>query len=313
MKFSAGLAPAAVPFAATALLLAAGFAPGCVASDAAPSAYGDSARGARGKADGLTDPELPCDVLAVVENHCVKCHSGPSARKGVHMDSYAAIVGPLPSNPSKTVAEQALARMQNPMSPMPPLSQFQLQQAQIDAFAAWVNAGAPPTGCEAPADGGLDGNDGAADSGSTAADPFLEPPMCSSGVLWMDGNTGSPHMNPGRACLSCHKFTPEAPVLAFAGTAYPTGHEPNDCFGSDAEGAVVVVTDANGIEHAAAVNAAGNFGIFEGSAPFAMPYTARIEFEGRVRTMTDPQTVGDCNGCHTQNGKNGAPGRIALP
>jgi hypothetical protein len=26
--------------------------------------------------------------------------------------------------------------------------------------------------------------------------------------------------------------------------------------------------------------------------------------------MTTPQTIGDCNGCHTQSGSNGAPGRI---
>jgi len=29
--------------------------------------------------------------------------------------------------------------------------------------------------------------------------------------------------------------------------------------------------------------------------------------------MTAPQTSGDCNGCHTQTGANGAPGRITLP
>jgi hypothetical protein len=29
--------------------------------------------------------------------------------------------------------------------------------------------------------------------------------------------------------------------------------------------------------------------------------------------MSTLQSSGDCNGCHTEQGKNGAPGRIFLP
>ena len=44
-----------------------------------------------------------------------------------------------------------------------------------------------------------------------------------------------------------------------------------------------------------------------------MPFTAKVTYQGRERAMTAPQTSGDCNGCHTQAGANGAPGRITLP
>jgi hypothetical protein len=32
-----------------------------------------------------------------------------------------------------------------------------------------------------------------------------------------------------------------------------------------------------------------------------------------VRAMSTPQTDGDCNGCHTQDGVDKTPGRIILP
>lgn len=300
------------PLACAALLaLALGAAVGSGCAPTGTAAPADFGRGAGGKADGVGDPDLPCDIAALVSNHCTRCHAGPGARKGVKLDSYASITGPAPTAPTVTVAARALARMKDSLNPMPPQSQFPLEPAQIAAFEAWVNAGTPATGCAA-VDGGPDAGD--ATDAALAFDPFAVAPTCTSNDLWTGGNEGSPFMNPGRACLSCHKFAPGgAPDFAFAGTVYPTAYEPNDCFGSDAEGAKVIITDANGTEHTAVVNQAGNFGMLSGALPFAVPYTARVEFEGRVRHMSDPQTSGDCNGCHTSLGKNGAPGRIVLP
>ena len=59
------------------------------------------------------------------------------------------------------------------------------------------------------------------------------------------------------------------------------------------------------------VNDWGNFHIDNGS--LALPYTARVIYQGRTREMTTPQTHGDCNACHTQSGVGAAPGRILLP
>ena len=36
-------------------------------------------------------------------------------------------------------------------------------------------------------------------------------------------------------------------------------------------------------------------------------------YDDRVRMMVASQTAGNCNSCHTQNGANGAPGRIMAP
>ncbi|MGD0679831.1 MAG: hypothetical protein ABSC94_30975 [Polyangiaceae bacterium] len=41
--------------------------------------------------------------------------------------------------------------------------------------------------------------------------------------------------------------------------------------------------------------------------------TATITYNGKTAAMTTPQMTGDCNSCHTEQGANGAPGRIVLP
>jgi mono/diheme cytochrome c family protein len=43
------------------------------------------------------------------------------------------------------------------------------------------------------------------------------------------------------------------------------------------------------------------------------PFTAKVVVGGKERVMVGPQTLGDCNACHTQNGLQGAPGRIIVP
>jgi hypothetical protein len=95
--------------------------------------------------------------------------------------------------------------------------------------------------------------------------------------------------------MSCHADSnmaageQDAPIFAFAGTAYPTAHEPTDCIG---EGAQIVITDANGKEWFEIINAAGNFS--QDGLGFAYPYRANIRFQGREREMDDAQSIGDC-------------------
>jgi hypothetical protein len=125
-----------------------------------------------------------------------------------------------------------------------------------------------------------------------------------------------PEMMPGHACIACHEQTiaatgEDAPSFGFGGTAFPSGHEPDDCIGSGSEGARVTVTDATGRTFTATLNHSGNF--FVGAELPTFPITAVLEFQGRKRAMTTPQTSGDCNSCHTQEGDDGAPGRITLP
>jgi hypothetical protein len=103
-------------------------------------------------------------------------------------------------------------------------------------------------------------------------------------------------------------------MYTFMGTVFPTLHEPSDCVGAssqDYSGVQVTVIDAVGHEYAMSPNGAGNFMGSPGS--FQMPFTAKVTYQGREIDMTTPQTDGDCNGCHTELGSNGAPGRIMLP
>jgi hypothetical protein len=155
-------------------------------------------------------------------------------------------------------------------------------------------------------------NSGAADlamPGSTGPD-FAElntPVMCTSGTMWTSGDHGSSRMHPGAACIDCHDSN-FGPSLSFAGTVYPSAHEPDDCNG--ASGIQVVITDADGIPHTLNTNAAGNF---YSTSNYSLPFTAKVVSGGAERAMIAPQMTGDCNSCHTQDGTMDAPGRIVAP
>jgi mono/diheme cytochrome c family protein len=101
-------------------------------------------------------------------------------------------------------------------------------------------------------------------------------------------------------------------LYTIAGTVYPTVREPNDCNGVNGPAAAiqVVVTDAAGRVLTLPVNAAGNFFT---NAAVTFPFHARVVRGGAVRMMIAAQSSGNCNGCHTTDGANGAPGRIVVP
>ena len=156
------------------------------------------------------------------------------------------------------------------------------------------------------------GSSGRADGGDAdaAPDPFSAAPTCTSGVTWTRANHGSSEMNPGRTCIACHT-TEHGPALTIAGTVYPTAHEPDLCDGVDgSDGVMITIVDADGQTLTLSPNAAGNF---RSESRITAPYQAAIHYQGRDRSMGVMQTSGDCNGCHTQAGANGAPGRILLP
>jgi hypothetical protein len=186
------------------------------------------------------------------------------------------------------------------------------------ALAACGGGAGTAIGASVPAND-ADGGDGAdaggddAAGGNTAAgiDGVTDTqPICTSGNNWAKGNHGSSNMNPGRACLACHAMM-NGPSLAFAGTVYPTAHEPDLCDGVDgSDGARIVITGADGNTLTLTPGAAGNF---DSATKVMLPFTAKITYQGRARAMTATQTTGDCNSCHTQSGANGAPGRIVLP
>jgi hypothetical protein len=146
-----------------------------------------------------------------------------------------------------------------------------------------------------------------------AYDPYATAPTCTSGHNWTYGDSGSVLMHPGQACLNCHSMYFRAPNFAFAGTVYPSAHEPDDCNGADGlngDEMHVIVTDANGTVTDVFVNQSGNFYSYN---TVTFPITAVVTYQGRTRAMTTPAPSGDCNSCHTENGTSAAPGRIMLP
>lgn len=136
-------------------------------------------------------------------------------------------------------------------------------------------------------------------------------PRCTTGRFWTDGDLGSPGMHPGLSCIACHERSLGAPPFAIAGTVYASAREPDECAGTS-EPVQVEVTDATGKVFVLPVRSNGNFYKLA-VEPVAMPLRARVVAGGRARTMGGARESGDCNGCHTQSGAEGAPGRIVLP
>lgn len=235
---------------------------------------------------------LPCDVEQVLAARCTSCHSDPPiSGSPMGLVTYADLTGPAKSDPSKSVAQLSLDRMQSTSKPMPPSPAAPEAASDIAILQAWVTAGLPMGMCGAS--GGTDYN---------------TPLTCTSMTTWNLGDEGSSSMHPGGACINCHSSGGEGPRYTIAGTVFPTAHEPLDCNG--ASGATVVITDAAGAVLTLPTNRAGNF---YSRTALKLPYSAKVVVGGKERAMGATQMSGDCNSCHTDTGASGAPGRIMLP
>jgi mono/diheme cytochrome c family protein len=230
---------------------------------------------------------LPCDIAEIVKSECVGCH-GETRQAPIRLVSYEDFRAPS-SDAERSVAQLSLARMKSETRPMPPSGK--LEAARIAAFEAWVAAGAPSAVCDATA--------------TDTTPPKETPSVCTTNIL--ASTEPGEMMHPGLTCIACHAGN-RGPDFAIAGTVYPSLHEPNECMGFD--GARVILLDADGVPHTLQTNAAGNFMELES---FPVPYKALVARGTRILEMKTPQTNGDCNGCHTERGENGAPGRIMAP
>ena len=164
------------------------------------------------------------------------------------------------------------------------------------------------------------------DAGKPDAGTGLLPVTCFSKNTWDAGNIGGEGMNPGYACRSCHRgenFMGQNPTLDsnpqyamfFMGPVYGDFNEANLCAANAVPaGTVVEILDSAGVlKLSLPVDPSGNFRSTSVDAPFPMPYRARVRANGALRPMGDTQTNGDCNTCHTEQGREGAPGRIVWP
>jgi hypothetical protein len=263
---------------------------------------------------------LPCDVAMMLQAHCWSCHgSPPSGGAPTALVTYADLAAPAKSDPSKSMAQVAVARMLDTVSPMPPKPEPPVPTAERAPFMQWVNAGLPMGTCgsSSSSSSSSGATSTSSSSSSSSGGPYDTPLMCSSNTYWMGGDSGSGNMHPGKACRSCHAVGGKASGKTFdvAGTVYPSAHEPDDCNGVSVAGAQVVITDATGQDFTLDVNSVGNFEHqdFFGFLAFKLPIKAKVVYNGKERVMTAPQMSGDCNSCHTQDGTSNAPGRIMLP
>ena len=249
---------------------------------------------------------LPCDVQGIIENRCIACHAGELPPP---LLDYEDLKAPSKKYPGKTMAEAALEEMK--AKTMPPTPAVPPEDDEIASFEEWVNGGTQknPEACTTPPPaGGTPGDGGLGDAGPDGGGAV----KCTSGKTWMGGNDGSPLMNPGQACNACHQQQ-GGPNLRIAGTVYPSLHEPNNCIGSAPPPQLrVVVTDSRNRVFNMRVNASGNFVTENGARP-RPPLKAAVTDGVKTRQMVGTVTSGDCNSCHTQNGVNGAPGRIMAP
>lgn len=257
---------------------------------------GSSTGGSSTGGSSASASEFPCDVQMLLAQKCQACHNAePPGRLLTSADFRK----PSLADPQRTVGELAVERLSaSGALRMPPAPLAAASTEEIAALTGWVRGGAISANCD--------------QSVTVAPNPYDTPLICSSMTNWTHGNQESPLMRPGGACIKCHQQEGEGPAFAFAGTLYPTPHEPDDCNGvASALGAKVIVTDAKGVSHTMSVNGAGNF--FLETVGFAFPYQAKITYQGRERVMVAAQTNGDCNDCHSQDGRENAPGRIFLP
>lgn len=252
---------------------------------------------------------LPAAVQSMLANKCATCHGATPLAGLPSLVSYADLTAPSKSDPSKTNAVLALARIQS-TSPMPPAPGAPVTAGDIAALQGFITQGYPKPSCPSGTGGASGSGGGGSAGGPPSMDPLFAMPTCTSMTAWSRGNQGSASMNPGMACISCHS-SGEGPRFTVAGTVYPTGHEPDRCNSLvGTAGARIVIIGADGKMLTLTPNAAGNF---SSNAALKTPYQAKVTYQGRERLMVSMQTSGDCNSCHTQTGSNLAPGRITVP
>lgn len=285
------------------------FTPSTVDGGTGTGGVGGGGGGNTGGGSAMFDPDagltgLPCDVAALMRTRCISCHgTPPTGGAPMALTSRDDLLATSPI--MGTYAARSLFRMRDTMAPMPPGALP--PAAEVTAFEAWLNAGAPAGSCMAPVDAGV---------------VVL---TCATNRTWTNRYQGSSDMNPGMACRACHagqNFNGQNPqgqsetrrMYWFGGTVFPGPNEKDGCLANPPAGVTVEILDRDGgVRLTMAVRtASGNF--YDANVrtqPTWLPYTARVKRNGMVvSTMTTPQMSGDCNLCHTERGEQGAPGRI---
>ncbi|WP_147444497.1 hypothetical protein [Corallococcus sp. CA031C] len=253
-------------------------------------------------ADAGVDPgpdELPCDVKAVVAERCASCHTTPlKGNAPLALLSRSDFQRSSPVHAQESVGQRSLERLGNAAAPMPPASEPPIPDEARAVLTRWLESGMPAGTC-----------------GSLPSGPA--PTTCASDSFWSEASGTGASMAPGYACRSCHLQQAPNNAYFFMGTVFPSLHVADGCdprLGSPSNVKVEILDAQGAVKLTLVPNEAGNFMSTTLQPSFPLPYRARLVGpSGRSRQMATPQTNGDCNSCHTEQGTGQAPGRIALP
>ena len=244
--------------------------------------------------------ELPCDVRDALVALCAQCHSSPPTSNAPEpLISRRDFFQPS-SVAGESIAVRALARLRDPLQPMPPASEPAPGAVQIATLESWLASGAPPGGC-------------------SPLDPRPVLAQCPSGDYWQ-GGPPSEQMNPGKPCRACHLAAAPHFAYFFQGTASSRFDTADDCTSAPPPSARIEIVDAAGAVALVLVpDGSGNFSSASLVSDVELPYRARLVVGTRARAMTTPQVDGDCNVCHTEqgsyvnDGNASTPGRLVWP
>jgi mono/diheme cytochrome c family protein len=243
-------------------------------------------------------------VATVLASRCSSCHGDPQTGGApMRLETRDDLLATSPTY-GVSYADRSVTRMTSSTSPMPPTGIP--PASETAALQNWIAAGKPFTTCSQVIDAG------------TPPDAGPAPTVCTSGSYWTFGDQQSADMNPGLACKACHATRAAFKNYPYMGTVFPTQHEQDKCNAMLPVTVTVEVFDATGrvLQSTTASGTSGNFHmgvpILQQPAPW---YRARVKANGKVLEMQTPVTTknGDCNTCHTEQGANGAPGRIVYP
>jgi Cys-rich repeat protein len=91
---------------------------------------------------------LPCDVQEVLVDKCQTCHGAPPIPTApLSLVTFEDLKAADKTNPSISVAQACVNRMQDTMKPMPPGNAPTASAMEIGAFQDWIQAGMPMTTC----------------------------------------------------------------------------------------------------------------------------------------------------------------------
>ena len=85
---------------------------------------------------------IPCDIQQILVDNCGECHGDPPLYGApMALEDHVDFQIPAPSDVSRSVWEEAIDRIGDPVSPMPPFGE--MESDDREALLAWLEAGAP--------------------------------------------------------------------------------------------------------------------------------------------------------------------------